>query len=93
MQPAFIGGDPRLMGSRKTREEIKQELFMRKRSRKNNRKSSTMVIKHRNEDDEDGTNLIEEIGMFEEQFPDDDSGDDNEDIPCCKSRDFQVQEM
>ena len=34
-------------GQRKTREEIRQELFLRKRSRKNNRKLSTLVLKHR----------------------------------------------
>ena len=45
--PAYMGGDPHLGGQRKTREEIRQELFLRKRSRKNNRKSSTLVLKHR----------------------------------------------
>lgn len=37
MQPAFIGPDPHLLGSRrkKTKEEFQQELFLRKRSRKN----------------------------------------------------------
>ena len=84
----YIGGDPRI--TRKTRDEIRQELFMRKRSKKNNRKSSTMVVKHRNEAD-DGTNLIDEIGMLEEQFPTegDDSGDDNETFLVANPENFR----
>ena len=37
LQPAYIGPDPHTLGRRrkKTREEFQQELFLRKRSRKN----------------------------------------------------------